>query len=67
MDNLTWKACASAKELLDHFADARKNVVYAETKMNKASSRSCMCFQLRVTRREKNSIKGPCRSVPSSI
>ena len=42
VDNLTWKACASAKELLDHFAYARKNVIYAETKMNKASSRSRM-------------------------
>ena len=58
VDNLTWKACASAKELLDHFAYARKNVIYAETKMNKASSRSHACFQLRVTRREKNSTKG---------
>lgn len=58
VDGLTWKACASAKELLDHFAGARKNVVYAETKMNKASSRSHACFQLRVTRREKNSTKG---------
>jgi kinesin family protein 5 len=58
VDNLTWKACASAKELLDHFAYARKNVIYAETKMNKASSRSHACFQLRVTRREKNSNKG---------
>ena len=46
VDNLTWKACASAKELLDHFAYARKNVIYAETKMNKASSRSHACFQL---------------------
>ncbi|KAH8060052.1 hypothetical protein JL722_5009 [Aureococcus anophagefferens] len=35
------------------FASARKNVVYAETKMNKASSRSHACFQLRVSRRPK--------------
>ena len=33
-------------------------MIYAETKMNKASSRSHACFQLRVTRREKNSNKG---------
>ncbi|KAH8065367.1 hypothetical protein JL720_12782 [Aureococcus anophagefferens] len=32
---------------------SRKNVVYAETKMNKASSRSHACFQLRVSRRPK--------------
>ncbi|KAH8094971.1 hypothetical protein JL720_2239 [Aureococcus anophagefferens] len=48
VDQLTWVACGSANDLLAQFASARKNVVYAETKMNKASSRSHACFQLRV-------------------
>lgn len=51
VDDLTWIGCSSAKQLLELFAKARKNVVYAETKMNKASSRSHACFQLRVSRR----------------
>merc|ERR1719436_2404087 len=37
--------------MLEAFDRARRNVVYAETKMNKASSRSHAVFQLRVTRR----------------
>ena len=58
VDNLTWKPCASAKELLDHFAYARKNVIYAETKMNKASSRSHAQLPVARGRDEKNSNKG---------
>lgn len=54
VDGLTWIACSSANSLLEHFAKARKNVVYAETKMNKASSRSHACFQLRVSRRPRD-------------
>lgn len=51
VDDLTWLACSSANELLELFGKARKNIVYAETRMNKASSRSHACFQLRVSRR----------------
>ena len=54
VDGLTWVACSSAKDLMDQFTTARKNVVYAETKMNKASSRSHACFQLRVTKRPRS-------------
>lgn len=35
------------------FTRARANVVYAETKMNKASSRSHAIFQLRISKRER--------------
>ncbi|KAJ8600015.1 hypothetical protein CTAYLR_001859 [Chrysophaeum taylorii] len=54
VDDLTWIPCSSANELLEFFARARKNVIYAETKMNKASSRSHACFQLRLSRRPRH-------------
>eukprot|EP00913_Durusdinium_trenchii_P002362 g2180.t1 len=40
-------------EMLEAFTRARANVVYAETKMNKASSRSHAIFQLRISKRER--------------
>jgi kinesin family protein 5 len=49
--NLTWVQCKSPDELLNHFQSARNNVIYAETKMNKASSRSHSIFQIKITRR----------------
>lgn len=48
---LTWVPCNSSRDLCRTFARARAHVVYAETKMNKASSRSHAVFQVRIVRR----------------
>ena len=48
---LSWHKCASPDALLKLFARGRNNIVYAETKMNKASSRSHAVMQLKVMRR----------------
>lgn len=50
---LTWLKCKRPDELLEAFARARGNVVYAETKMNKASSRSHAVFQIRILKRQR--------------
>jgi kinesin family protein 5 len=50
---LTWVRCARPDAMLQHFARARSNLVYAETKMNKSSSRSHAVFQVKITRRER--------------
>eukprot|EP00931_Biecheleriopsis_adriatica_P060530 TRINITY_DN36368_c0_g1_i1.p1 TRINITY_DN36368_c0_g1~~TRINITY_DN36368_c0_g1_i1.p1 ORF type:complete len:635 (+),score=164.93 TRINITY_DN36368_c0_g1_i1:41-1945(+) len=47
---LTWERCARPDALLEAFARARSNLVYAETRMNKASSRSHAVFQVKITR-----------------
>jgi len=57
-DKATWVACSSAHQLLELFAGARKNIVYAETKMNKSSSRSHALFQLRISKRAKGGAVG---------
>jgi len=48
---LTWIRCQHPEQMLDAFTRARSNIVYAETKMNKASSRSHAVFQVRLTKR----------------
>ena len=48
---LRWRAVGSPDAALALFARCRQRLVYAETKMNKSSSRSHALFQLRVTRR----------------
>ncbi|CAK0809304.1 unnamed protein product [Prorocentrum cordatum] len=48
---LTWLACQQPCEMLEAFSRARSGLVYAETRMNKASSRSHAVFQIRATRR----------------
>jgi len=40
--------CKSSHDLLTAFSKARQNLIYAETRMNKASSRSHSIFHLRV-------------------
>jgi kinesin family protein 5 len=50
---LTWLKCLRPEALLEAFNQARSNVVYAETKMNKASSRSHAIFQIRITKRRR--------------
>ncbi|CAE7835518.1 KIF18A [Symbiodinium sp. CCMP2592] len=53
VNGLTWIRCTKPDEMLEAFTRARANVVYAETKMNKASSRSHAIFQLRISKRER--------------
>ncbi|CAK0809626.1 unnamed protein product [Prorocentrum cordatum] len=48
--NLTWIECTRPDQMLETFSRARANLIYAETKMNKASSRSHAVFQMRITR-----------------
>mmetsp|Transcript_82745 Transcript_82745/g.146108 ORF Transcript_82745/g.146108 Transcript_82745/m.146108 type:complete len:618 (-) Transcript_82745:59-1912(-) len=48
---LYWVKCNRPEALLEAFAKARSNLVYAETRMNKASSRSHAVFQVKITRR----------------
>ena len=53
VDGLTYTECKSASELLGLFDAGRRALVYAETKMNKHSSRSHAVLQLNVSRRER--------------
>ena len=46
----TWHRCKSPEHLLDCFRQGRKGLVYAETMMNKHSSRSHCVLQLKVNR-----------------
>lgn len=51
VEGLTRTRCETAEELLQLLETGRKNIIYAETKMNKSSSRSHAVLQLHVTRR----------------
>mmetsp|Transcript_45646 Transcript_45646/g.141088 ORF Transcript_45646/g.141088 Transcript_45646/m.141088 type:complete len:865 (+) Transcript_45646:122-2716(+) len=55
---LTWVRCERPQTLLDVFSHARSNLVYAETNMNKASSRSHAVFQVRIMRRPRGPTEG---------
>jgi len=48
---LTWEPCQTAEDLSESFARAHCNLVYVETKMNKASSRSHAILQIKITKR----------------
>lgn len=50
---LTWVNCQTPEQMLEAFTRARANVIYAETRMNKASSRSHAVFQLKITKRQR--------------
>ena len=52
---LTWMPCKTPTDLLQCFQKGRNNLVYAETKMNKASSRSHAVFQIKVAKRPRAS------------
>jgi len=61
--DLSWVECKTANEMLDIFKTARNGLCYAETKMNKSSSRSHAVFQIQITRRARavsstNSVNG---------
>jgi len=49
---LSWLRCGRAEQALHALDQACVNLFYAETNMNRASSRSHAVFQLRVTRRQ---------------
>ena len=51
VQGLTVVNCVSAEALLQLFEQGRKHLVYAETKLNKTSSRSHAVLQLHVSRR----------------
>ena len=51
VQGLTVVECVSAEALLQLFEQGRKHLVYAETKLNKTSSRSHAVLQLHVARR----------------
>eukprot|EP00698_Gefionella_okellyi_P005458 TRINITY_DN14995_c0_g1_i1.p1 TRINITY_DN14995_c0_g1~~TRINITY_DN14995_c0_g1_i1.p1 ORF type:complete len:1007 (+),score=206.91 TRINITY_DN14995_c0_g1_i1:50-3022(+) len=53
VEGLSWYTSPSAEFLLQCLNRGRDNLVYAETKMNKHSSRSHAVFQIFVTRRQR--------------
>ena len=53
IDGLTWTPCRSAEDVLECFRVGRSRLVYAETHMNKQSSRSHCVFQLKIERIER--------------
>lgn len=55
---LSWVPCKTPNDLLQCFQRGRNNLVYAETKMNKASSRSHAVFQIKVAKRPRATEKG---------
>jgi len=51
VEGLTVSECRSAEEMLALFETGRRHIIYAETKMNKSSSRSHAVLQLHISRR----------------
>lgn len=49
VEHLTWRACDNPESLIQAFDDGRKRLKYAETHMNKHSSRSHAVMQLKVS------------------
>ncbi|CAE7296774.1 KIF4B [Symbiodinium natans] len=60
--SLTWQRCDAPHDLTALVHRARQSLVYAETRMNKASSRSHAIFQLRIRRRisSEDRVTGTC-------
>eukprot|EP00873_Tetraselmis_striata_P045236 jgi/Tetstr1/465500/TSEL_000883.t1 len=52
VEGMAWRDVDSAAKLLEHITEARKRLVYAETKMNKHSSRSHCVVTLKIVRQE---------------
>jgi len=53
IDGLSWTPCHSAEDVLECFKRGRSRLVYAETHMNKHSSRSHCVFQMKIDRIER--------------
>ena len=50
VEQLTWRECKTPESLIEAFDDGRKRLKYAETHMNKHSSRSHAVMQLYITK-----------------
>ena len=50
---LTWISCKTPTDMLMCFQKGRNSLVYAETKMNKSSSRSHAVFQIKISKRSR--------------
>ena len=67
IDGLSWTPCQSAEDVLDVFQRGRSGLVYAETHMNKQSSRSHCIFQMKVERFERPiELEADCASEDST-
>lgn len=53
VEGLLWTPCRSAEDVLECFKRGRSRLVYAETHMNKQSSRSHCVFQMKIDRIER--------------
>lgn len=49
VEGLTWLTCGSPAELLQHFNRGKQGLHYAETKLNRHSSRAHAVLQIRVS------------------
>ena len=68
IDGLSWTPCQSAEDVLDVFQRGRSGLVYAETHMNKQSSRSHCIFQMKVERFERPiELEADCASEDSTV
>ena len=63
LEGLSWWQCQTPEHLLECFARGRKRIIYAETYMNKHSSRSHCLLQLRVTRTARHPDPKPTSTV----
>ena len=67
IDGLSWTQCQSAEDVLDVFQRGRSGLVYAETHMNKQSSRSHCIFQMKIERFERPiELEADCASEDST-
>jgi len=55
-EGLTWVECKGPESLLNNLRSGRNSLVYAETKMNKHSSRSHCVIQMRVEKRRRSGL-----------
>jgi len=68
IDGLSWTPCQSAEDVLDVFQRGRSGLVYAETHMNKQSSRSHCIFQMKVESFERPiELEADCASEDSTV
>ena len=54
VQGLTWLPCPTPDELLKTFQRGQQALIYAETNMNKHSSRSHAVFQIKIVKRERS-------------
>jgi len=64
---LTWVECESPQAMLEFFKRARSGLHYAETKMNKSSSRSHAVFQISIVRRRRAKQEHASRKMEATV